>query len=54
LWSFGIFCVHLVYFMVFRYIFPHLICCTTKNLATLAHKQNRLRNAQVSRTDDIT
>jgi hypothetical protein len=31
---FGIFCCHLVYFMVIRYIFPVLVCCTKKNLAT--------------------
>jgi hypothetical protein len=32
---FGIFCVHLVYFEVICYIFPVLVCCTNKNLATL-------------------
>jgi hypothetical protein len=35
LWLFNIFCGHLVYFMVIWYIFPVLVCCTTKNLATL-------------------
>jgi hypothetical protein len=32
---FGIFCDHTVYFMVIRNIFPVLVCCTKKNLATL-------------------
>jgi hypothetical protein len=32
---FGIFCGHLVYFMVIWYIFPVLVCCAKKNLATL-------------------
>jgi hypothetical protein len=32
LWPFGIFCGHLAYFMV---IFPVLVCCPKKNLATL-------------------
>jgi hypothetical protein len=42
LWSFGIFCGHLVYFEVIWYIlgsfgifFPVLVSCTKKNLATL-------------------
>jgi hypothetical protein len=39
LWSilrpFGIFCGHLVYFMVSWYIVPVLVYCTKKNLATL-------------------
>jgi hypothetical protein len=35
LWPFGIFCGNLVYFMVIWYIFPVLVCCTKKNLATL-------------------
>jgi hypothetical protein len=39
-WSFfrpfGIFCGHLVYCMVNWYIFHRLVCCTKKNLATLA------------------
>jgi hypothetical protein len=30
------YCGHLVYFMVIRNIFPVLVCCTRKNLATLA------------------
>jgi hypothetical protein len=32
---FGIFCGYLVYFMVIWYVFPVLVCCATKNLATL-------------------
>jgi hypothetical protein len=35
LWPCGRFCGHLVYFMVLWYIFPVLVCCTKKNLATL-------------------
>jgi hypothetical protein len=35
LWPFGIFCDHLVYFIVIWYIFPVLVCCTKKTLATL-------------------
>jgi hypothetical protein len=35
LWSFGIFYDHLVYFIAIRYIFPVLVSCTNKNLATL-------------------
>jgi hypothetical protein len=31
----GIFYGHLVYFLVVWYIFPVLVCCTKKNLATL-------------------
>jgi hypothetical protein len=34
--QFGIFCGHLVYFIVIEYIFRVLVCCTKKNLATLA------------------
>jgi hypothetical protein len=34
--AFGIFYCHLVYFMVTYYIFPSLVCCTKKNLSTLA------------------
>jgi hypothetical protein len=33
-WPFGIFCRHLVYLMVIWHIFPDLVCCTKKNLAT--------------------
>jgi hypothetical protein len=36
--SFGIFCDHLVYFVVIWYIFPVLVCCTKVNLATLGQK----------------
>jgi hypothetical protein len=32
---FGMFLGHLVYFMIFWYIFPVLVCFTKKNLATL-------------------
>jgi hypothetical protein len=35
LWSFGIFCGHLVYFVVIWYMFHILVCATKKNLATL-------------------
>jgi hypothetical protein len=35
LWSFGLFCCHVVYLMVIWYIFPVLVCCTKKYLATL-------------------
>jgi hypothetical protein len=31
----GIFYYHLVYFIVIWYIFPVLVCCAKKNLATL-------------------
>jgi hypothetical protein len=34
LWPFGIFCGHLVYFMVFGIFSPVLVCCAKKNLAT--------------------
>jgi hypothetical protein len=32
---FGLFYVHLIYFVVIWYIFPMLVNCTKKNLATL-------------------
>jgi hypothetical protein len=35
LWSFGLLCGRLVYFVVVWNIFPVLVCCTKKNLATL-------------------
>jgi hypothetical protein len=35
LWSFGIFYSNWVYFCVIWCIFPNLVCCTKKNLATL-------------------
>jgi hypothetical protein len=38
LWPFGLFYGHLIYFVdfiVIWYIFPFLVCCTKKNLATL-------------------
>jgi hypothetical protein len=36
---------HLVCFVVIRYIFPILVCCTKKNLATLVStpRKNRMR-----------
>jgi hypothetical protein len=36
---FCIFCGHLGYLMVIWYIFPVLVCCTKKNLATLVGVQ---------------
>jgi hypothetical protein len=36
--SYSKFCGHLVYFMVNLYIFPVLVCCTKKNLATLVQQ----------------
>jgi hypothetical protein len=39
LWRFGIFCDHLVHFVFIRFIFPVLVSCTKKNLATLVEKQ---------------
>jgi hypothetical protein len=36
LWIFGLFYGYLVYVIVIWYIFPVLVCCTGKNLATLA------------------
>jgi hypothetical protein len=35
LWTFGINFGHVVYFVVNWCIFPFLVCCTEKNLATL-------------------
>jgi hypothetical protein len=44
IWSilqpFVIFYGHLVYFVVSWYIFPVLVCCTKKNLATLQWSQS--------------
>jgi hypothetical protein len=34
---FGTFCVHLVHFVFIWYIFPVLVSCTKKNLATLVY-----------------
>jgi hypothetical protein len=42
LWTFGLFCSHLVYFMVIWYIFPVLLCCTKKNLATPVVKVEKI------------
>jgi hypothetical protein len=35
IWPFVILYGHLVYFMAIWYIFPLLVCCVKKNLATL-------------------
>jgi hypothetical protein len=35
LWRFGIFYDHLVHFVLIWYIFPVLVSCTKKNLATM-------------------
>jgi hypothetical protein len=43
-WPFGIFCDHFVPFLVIWYIFPVLVCCTNKNLATLLVRQQNDRN----------
>jgi hypothetical protein len=41
LWQFGPYIFgHLVYFMIIWYIFHILVCCTWKNLATLAETEN--------------
>jgi hypothetical protein len=40
-WLFCIFCCLLVYFKVIWCIFPVLVCCTNKNLATLLTTQQR-------------
>jgi hypothetical protein len=48
LWLVGIFCVHLVYFMVIWYIFfDVLVCCTTKNLATLLYTDHVMLTQQI-------
>jgi hypothetical protein len=36
---FRIFCGNLVYFIFIWYIFPILVCCTKKNLATLPRRR---------------
>jgi hypothetical protein len=41
--SFGIFCGHLVYFVIIWYVFPVSVCCTKKFLATLVHTHIKLR-----------
>jgi hypothetical protein len=33
--TYGIFYGHIIYFVAIWYIFPVLVCCTKKNLATL-------------------
>jgi hypothetical protein len=35
LWTFSLFHGHSIYFMAVWYIFPVLVCCSKKNLATL-------------------
>jgi hypothetical protein len=48
LWLLGIFCVHLVYFLVIWYIFfDVLVCCTTKNLATLLYTDHVMLTQQI-------
>jgi hypothetical protein len=42
---FGIFCGHFIYFIVIWYIFPVLICCIKKNLATLPRIPHFVRTA---------
>jgi hypothetical protein len=39
---FGKFCDHLVHFVLIWYIFPFLVSCTNKNLATLCSVFDRL------------
>jgi hypothetical protein len=41
LWPFGIFCGDLVYFVMIWYIFPVLVCCSKKNLASLVSSTHR-------------
>jgi hypothetical protein len=40
LWIFGIFYDHSVHFVFIWYLFPVLVSCTKKNLATLAYTCN--------------
>jgi hypothetical protein len=54
LWPFGQFYGHLVYFRALWYILwpfskisPFLVCCTTKNLATLVPKVQHLASAPI-------
>jgi hypothetical protein len=49
LWLFGKFCGHLLYFMDiwYTYLFPVLVCCTEKNLATLVAIMERSRRRYV-------
>jgi hypothetical protein len=42
-WRFITFCGDLVYLMVIWYIFPILVCCTKKHLATLVSHWDGLR-----------
>jgi hypothetical protein len=44
----GMFYCYLVYFMVIWYIFPVLVCCSKKNLSTLARSQTYGREVQHS------
>jgi hypothetical protein len=48
LWSFGTFYGHLVLFMVIWYIFPVLVFCTEKNLATLLKFPDKDENNLIS------
>jgi hypothetical protein len=48
--QYGILCGHLVDFMLVWYIFPVLVCCTKKNLATLAHSSLSLPANQIFST----
>jgi hypothetical protein len=43
LWPFLIFYAHLVYFVVLWFIFPVLLCCTKKDLATLVLSKRNAR-----------
>jgi hypothetical protein len=44
-----VFCGHLKHFMVIWYIFPILVCCTKKNLATLTRSFGTGRVLRISR-----
>jgi hypothetical protein len=41
LWPFNMFYSHFTYFVEIRYIFPVLVCCAKKNLATLSLLNSR-------------
>jgi hypothetical protein len=47
LMTLGIFYNHLVHFMFIWYIFPVLVSCTKKNLATLSPRQGTSRSEEV-------
>jgi hypothetical protein len=42
LWRFGIFYDHLVHFVFIWYIFPVLVSCAEKNLATLVPRKRKI------------